>query len=748
MGPGSESLAEERLKAASRPSVEPVNRRGRPEALGAAIARLLYQSGRPLLVAIDTFEALQARGHSHPRRLFGILDWLIEKGFGSCSILVAGRARPVDGDIALPIELGGIADKAARFLLERLGVGTAAWERILSCANGNPLALRLAATIVNENGIEALPKEGLDKAVGAAMLYRILLSRISDEMLRDLADPGLIVRRISPAVLREVIAPEAGMPDMDDATARQMFEALSLQHWLVQRDPNDPEFVYHRSDMRAQLLPLLYQDKPRQCGRIDDAAARWFGKRSDRSSQIDALYHRLQQMRRRSTRPAISAATAQMFDDDMIRELPERARIQVRQTRGESSIDFGLAVGGPSQSDELDKEMLNLIVRGDWYEGLYLVDKIRETGAIDPYSLMADAARAIWWRTGHWADAAWLLRERDKLGGDDSDLLSIPPQLAAARMEMRGEFGGTLANQLVAQPRLWDAVPRAGFGSALFARCGGWGMRLAAKDDPELASFPLGERTDAVAAVFEHRSGDSDGQALRTAIDSAVRTLDFFAIRLKPDLPRWAISQLLCGLSPYSSQIDLNADRGPLDDAQRTVPGLLYGPHSPLRIAGAFLADPADMGLGADVAIEAIHAAGLLAEWAGAVGFIRRNHDFVALARAAERWRRTAAGDWAFGPSPKKWDKISPDEVMQVRIAHLHAQPDPVEAAFAALNVWLPQDGGGEAIWKELGRRWAGSLRSAREFDTQDAIARKLGQFNMPSAYVPSVTVLLMMDKD
>ena len=356
IGEGGQALLDARLEAAGVQETEArlgTRRSDYPDQLGAAIGQAVAAAGRPILLVVDTFEALQARGLTHARQLFQWLDWLHGRGLEPLRIVVAGRAPPpsdLSRNIGDPIDLDGLPDEAAREFLSRFDLPRRALPSILECAAGNPLALRLAAAIVRDGDIAVLPSGKPDPKLAAALLYRILLSRIGADDLRHLADPGLIVRRISAELLRTVIAPEVGMESLGETRAVELFDALRRQHWLVEPDPYDPAFVRHRSDMRGVLLPLLYRSDPALCRRIDAAAARWFGKRRDPASAVDALYHRLQLLRRGSTRPAVPQALAQRFDLITIAELPERAQILIRQAAGEAPPRSGSPPTAPRET--------------------------------------------------------------------------------------------------------------------------------------------------------------------------------------------------------------------------------------------------------------------------------------------------------------------------------------------------------------------------------------------------------------
>jgi hypothetical protein len=278
-----------------------------PEDLALALANALASPLRRIFLVLDTLEVLRARGETHPGRLFEWIDQLASVANVSIAVVGAGRGNTLDKTrtrLGEHLPLGGLADAGADHLLASLDVEAGSHQLIRSIAGGNPLTLRLAAKIANEHGVQELEKAGKRGELVSASLYRFLLSRIDDPDLKLLANPGLVVRRINDDVIREVIAPQAGLGRLSQTRAEELLHALTTQHWLVEPDPA-PGFVRHRSDMRAVLLPILYQSAPAKSARIDRAAARWFGARTENWCQVERAYHRLQLMRRDPAVPPI-----------------------------------------------------------------------------------------------------------------------------------------------------------------------------------------------------------------------------------------------------------------------------------------------------------------------------------------------------------------------------------------------------------------------------------------------------------
>ncbi|MCE7796378.1 ATP-binding protein [Sphingobium sufflavum] len=711
-----------------------------PGALADSIGMAVAKANRPVLLILDTMEVLRARGETHPAMLFDWIDRLVTRGLQPLWIMAAGRGDVLDRipDRRGPhIPLEGLDGAAAASLLKDSGLTEAAQAAVLAIAGGNPLVLRLAAKVVAAHGTAALPQAQLTGDVTAGFLYRFLLSRINDPDLRRLAHPGMIARRLSADFLREVLAPELGLAGMSEARAEALFAILASEHWLVERDPGDPAFVRHRGDMRALLLPMLYADQPVQCARIDAAAVRWFGRRGDDASQFDAAYHRLQLLRRRPARPMIGADIARRFDPATITELPPQAQKLVAQAAGRRSEHFrggDTAGAAPSASDaDATHELLRLIEANDWVEGAFVVDQIEQAGGIDPRSLQADAIRTYHWRAGRWSTVRRLLAERDQFSEAEGDLTALPPQIALARLEMRAEF---MPERLTAD---WLRMALSHVGGApqsltdMPARMGALGVRLTAAG--LLARQPWSRAGDPVAAALALWSGDAQDAVVDSTFGVARDRLR--ARGASAEMAGWNNPQLLAALTPYAA-VALNLSRRP--DRQELA-AIAHLADSRLSEAGALLDNRPLLALASDP-VTGIGELGLFAEWAGAAAWLTGDRDLAEIGRAAERWRRTVAGQWSYAGRPATWREAGPlDAVLTRRIEALLGEYDPPGAAMAQLGLWSAE--GGEAIWTRIERRFATSLRAAAQVADTRARAALLAR-RMPAAFVPAATILTL----
>ncbi|SDT50434.1 S1 family peptidase [Actinoplanes derwentensis] len=279
----------------------------------AVIVRLHRLGTRPVLVLLDTFEEWQ---RERPRRdedrgpgndsERDLLAWLTrlrqDMGLAGLKVVVAGRAAP-GGTRAEVVHLGDLDVAARRELLTAHGMDSGQATRI-AARFGNPLTLRIAARILPSLGpteeaalfSEDISVPSLDEAIRWAVLYQRHLGHVADPRARAVTHPGLILRRLSAAVVQQVVAPACRLGELDDASALDLMRRLEDEVWLVRRAHDG---LRHHTEVRRAVLRLMIDDPAERdaVARINQAAIEWYGSdRHDLTPQAAArevLYHRL-----------------------------------------------------------------------------------------------------------------------------------------------------------------------------------------------------------------------------------------------------------------------------------------------------------------------------------------------------------------------------------------------------------------------------------------------------------------------
>lgn len=298
------------------------------EALAARRSRRLPDLRRTVVV-LDTFEEMVVRGRDAFRgtdAARATLEWFktlrLEGGLEHLRLIVSGRAAPDLGEdlsawFDAHIDLGGLDEQAGARLLRDNAAELFSGQRGEEASRtfcGHPMSLRFLARYGREHPqeIDGLIKDGLasanekfSAAFSQVFLYTRTLGRIRDEQVRALAHPGLVLRRVTPKLIAEVLAGPCGLGPLDAAGARDLFARLKQNAWIVDRTANS-QVVEHRRDLRRLMLPAMMApptdaataDLRDKAFAIHRVAAEFYRDRrddtglDDAGQALEAFYHR------------------------------------------------------------------------------------------------------------------------------------------------------------------------------------------------------------------------------------------------------------------------------------------------------------------------------------------------------------------------------------------------------------------------------------------------------------------------
>lgn len=747
-----------------------------PEKLGLALRRALDSPARRVLLVLDDLELLRRRGETHPARLFDWIDQLADLIETQIAVIGAGRGdalQRVRARIGEHIVLPGLDDAGADDELERLGVAREHWSAVRGIAKGDPLMLRLAARLARDHGADALTRAAGRDDTTATSLYRLLLSGVADPDTRRIAGGAVIARRLNADVIRVVVGPPSGLRELTVARAEHLVEELSRLDWLFQADPFAVGFTRAIPDLSGALRASLYESAPAKSARIDRAAARWFAERREPWAATEAAYHLLQLMRVRPDPPDIARSALERLDADSIAELPPNAREFVRRSRGARTRRFRSdpATRGTALAPAAARELRSLNGRSDWIEADDLYQRAFLGMEIDPESTEADIALTFLWRSGRWREARQILALQ---GGWLRPELPLDVQLdrarldAICRLEMGAEFAFDAAvevfrrqddlrarvSSLASEPTLTSLIGAglsfalhradAAFPSRRFERRVGhdpigaailrWDPREEVSQDPSDARSrnddPITD-ADAVAAV-----GDGwkriTGRVGEIDVEAADRTV--------------VMARSAAVLTPFADLIDTMGRLPGHDYLGEYAAAVRPGLDDIGTLAPAQMTPWHDARANRALALQAITDLGLLAEFAGAAAYLRQDRDLRLVAAAAERWRRTVAGAWAYGTTAAPRWNLALDVTMTDRLAALLSSPEPPRAAAAQLEAWAPEHASAAEVVGLMRERSPKTLADATRTATihgPDQAASLLLRRGMPSAFVPAVAVLL-----
>jgi len=258
----------------------------------------------PALIVLDTFEEVEYRS---PEQLKGLWEMLgdVLQSYPLLRVILSGRRVGkvvVNNQTAIPLPLPPLDSSSSERLLQQLGVSDPQVAMaVVKQVGGNPLTLRLAARVLESEepattGIANLNTRTwylatLSEGIIRGQLYRRILDHIHDENVRKLAHPGMILRRLTPALIQDVLSPICDVPVSNVQTAQFLFDEVRKEHTLVFL--HEDGSLHYRPEIRASMLRLMTQDKPQQTRAIHEAAVSYYARVETPDARAEELYHRL-----------------------------------------------------------------------------------------------------------------------------------------------------------------------------------------------------------------------------------------------------------------------------------------------------------------------------------------------------------------------------------------------------------------------------------------------------------------------
>jgi hypothetical protein len=292
-------------------------------------------SGDPVLFVADTFEVVQYRGAEITAEVIRLLDSL-RKEIPRLRAVISGRA-PVNTP-NYPTEnvaLNKLSVDDAAAYLTRQGIPPAVASKVAAQVGGSPLSLRLATEVLKREGIgtggianlevrDWLYRRLQDSLI-QGQLYRRILDHIKVEDVRKLAYPGLVLRRITKELIKDVLAVPCGVSVNDDATARKLFQGLQQEVSLV--TPAEDGSLHHRPEVREAMLQLMWRDEPVKLRSIQTAAVDYYRNNAKTEAEkAELLYHLAALGRPRSELENIWEPGLEKYLGGVLPELPPPSR--------------------------------------------------------------------------------------------------------------------------------------------------------------------------------------------------------------------------------------------------------------------------------------------------------------------------------------------------------------------------------------------------------------------------------------
>lgn len=206
----------------------------------------------------------------------------------------------------------------------------------------------------------------MSEEVIQGQLFGRILNHVSDERVRRVASPGLVLRRVNARIIFEVLNEPCalGLTSIEDANV--VFEELRRETSLVSVDDADGDLV-HRQDLRQVMLKLLVTSAPAQVESIRRRAIDWYSHQTGRRAKAEEIYHRLhlgewvdeRELRDREVRSSVGAALVEFpaavqrrlatIGFDVPADVLERATAEERAASLAAQIEERLPYGPTSE---------------------------------------------------------------------------------------------------------------------------------------------------------------------------------------------------------------------------------------------------------------------------------------------------------------------------------------------------------------------------------------------------------------
>jgi hypothetical protein len=340
-----------------------------------------------VVLVFDTFEEVVVRGDSAVR---SVQQWIsnlyFDGGIKGLRPVISGRVLPHawEKDF-IKKDLGDLAPSEARELLTNLlKKSTCDTEKFPLAAlverfGGNPLLIKILARYLAEEGLQGAnellsdsEQKGPHRIFAQGFLYTRILRRMreEDKDVERLAFPGLVLRRVTPTIIKEVLAEPCGIEQMTSARANSLFEKLAKQVWLVERAPGD-QALTHRKDLRRVMLAVVKDVEPEKATEIHRNAQRYYAAKKDlylaeHEQMVEAGYHGLFLGEVNVGTALLAESLLKSVGEDIL-SVPPAARAQLKAVAGyEIAVNERIFLSKKAQRDHDYLVMERHLARGEY----------------------------------------------------------------------------------------------------------------------------------------------------------------------------------------------------------------------------------------------------------------------------------------------------------------------------------------------------------------------------------------------
>lgn len=298
---------------------------------------------RPVLVVFDSFEELQYRANtSEINALFSFIREISDI-IPRLRPIFIGRAEVTYNNMRFEsIKLEDFDQAAAVAFLEAKGVNNQKLgEIIYKKVGGNPLTLTLMADLVEGEKITDPAEieniiDKMDKTLLQGLIVERNLNHAHDANTAKIAVPGILVRKINPDIIQQVLSEPCGFKDMDEQMANNIFTELNKESFLVTPTSDGISF---RQDLRMALYNLIMSNKDYNGMKIHENAVKYYKEKTDPQSRAETLYHCLMRGDDPDSVDYLYDGSVRPYIENSLPELPDDAYLYLSRKMGIRAAD-------------------------------------------------------------------------------------------------------------------------------------------------------------------------------------------------------------------------------------------------------------------------------------------------------------------------------------------------------------------------------------------------------------------------
>lgn len=367
----------------------------------------------PFLLVLDTFEEVTQRNLTTR-----ILSWLSEIGDRlypiTLKVIISGRLfdsalRDFQAFQLQQICVNELDANFARELLVNMGLNDKVADELVASGNVplRPLELKLLARVILSDPDFSLQTltDGLQtnnpssQQLFVGIVYRRVLLRITDEVVRTLACPGLVLHYVTKDLIQQVLVPALKMAPLSDEQANNALNVLAGYEWLAHRETDGS--VWHSRDIRRMMLKVMIAYEPEKTKDIHEHAIRYFLQKTLPNERGEAIYHMLMLVKDpQSVVPDKSEIISVLqFISAYLTELPKTAGVFLKYVQ-QGHIDYEELPWMPDKyrDEATDATGQFLCDNREWGRALMVVRSLKEDSLMIDKDWVVDTLVA----TGEW----------------------------------------------------------------------------------------------------------------------------------------------------------------------------------------------------------------------------------------------------------------------------------------------------------------------------------------------------------